>query len=341
MDETLFLTTDEIAGLATAREYIDVVRDGYRERGNGAPTKPRTSLESDDPPGLLNSYVAILPEAGVMGGYTYSAGFTDEDAWLLTPLFDATTGRPLAVLDGAAINTYKTGAAGAVGIDALAREDSDVLSVFGSGAQARGQVRAAVEVRDFEELLIYSPTPEHRNSFAKEMDEQYDLDAQGVNSPGAAVTPADVIVTATNANEPVFDGSDLQPGTHVTAIGQYHPEKRELDADTIRRSMYVVDLRERVTQDAGAFLLALDEGAVDDHHVHAEIGDILTGAAHGRTSDDEITVFDSGGTAIETVASAGLAYRRAVDRGLGSPMQVTPASQVYEGKQGSSAEELE
>lgn len=341
MVEPIFLTADEIAGLATAREYVDAVRDGYRERGNGAPTRPRTSLENEDPPGLLNSYVAILPEAGVMGGYTYSAGFTDADAWLMTPLFDAETGRPLALLDGAAINTDKTGAAGAVGTDALAREDARVLSVFGSGAQARGQVRAVIEVRDFEEMLVYSPTKEHRTSFAEEVSDEFGLDARGVESPLDAVEPADVIITATNASEPVFDGDNLQPGTHVTAIGQYDPEKRELDSETISRSKYVVDLRERATQDAGSYLQAIEDGAVDEDHLHAEVGEVLVGAAEGRTSDDEITVFDSGGTAIETVASAGLAYRKAVERDHGTPLSFRPASRAYEGKQGSTADELE
>lgn len=341
MAEVRFLSAEAIGGLTTAGEHVDAVRDGYCERGNGAPTKPRTSLRNDQPAGLLNSYTAILPEAGMMGGYMYSAGFESEDAWLLTPLFDAQTGRPLAVLDGAAINTYKTGAVGAVGIDALAREDAQVLSVFGSGAQARGQVRGAVTVRDFEQLLVYSPTPDHRESFAAEMGEAFDLEARAVSSPERAVTPADVIITATNASVPVFDGTDLQPGTHVTAIGQYDPTKRELDAETVRQATYVVDLRERADQDAGSLLGAIERGAIDHTHIHGELGAVLTGTVPGRTSETEITVFDSGGTAIETVASAGLAYRKAVDQDLGSPFPLKPASEVYEGKQGSTTDELE
>ena len=340
MAEVVCLSHEEINGVATTREYIDAVRSAYRERGNGAPTEPRTSLQNDDPAGLFNNYIAILPERGVMGGYTYSAGFGSADAWLVTPLFDAESGRPLGILDGSTINTYKTGAAGAVGIDALAREDASVLSVFGSGAQAFGQVRAAVAVRDFTEIRVYSPTQAHRESFAETLTTEFGRNAHAVNSPAEAVKTADVVVTATTASEPVFDADDLQPGTHINAVGQYHPEKREIESAVIRRSTYVPDLRERAFQDAGSFLLALEEGAITEDTIHGELGDVLVGTVPGRTNANEITVFDSGGTALETVASAAVAYENATERGLGSTMTFTPASEVYEGKKGTSADEL-
>ncbi len=341
MMEAVYLSHDEISGLATAADHVEAVRKAYCERGNGAPTEPRTALSNENPAGLLNSYIAILPKKGVMGGYTYSAGFSDADAWLITPLFDAKTGRPLAILDGSALNTYKTGAAGAVGIDALARANSRVLSVFGSGAQAFGQVRAAVAVRDFDEIYVYSPTQAHRESFAERISSEFDQAARAVDTPAEAVQPADVIITATTASEPVFDGADLQPGTHVNAIGQYDPRKRELASDVLRRGTYVVDLMARAFQDAGSFVLAVEEGAIDDDHIHGELGDVLVGTVPGRETDDEITVFDSGGTAIETLASAAMVYEEASSRGLGSTISFTPASQAYEGKKGTSADELE
>jgi len=117
--ETLFLTSDDVSGLATPADYVDRVADGYRQRGDGAPADPRTALFADDPTGMLTSYTAILPEDGYMGGYTYSAGFGAGDAWFMTPLFDADSGEPLALLDGASMNPFKTGATGAVGVDCL------------------------------------------------------------------------------------------------------------------------------------------------------------------------------------------------------------------------------
>jgi len=330
--ETLFLTSDDISGLATPADYVDRVADGYRQRGDGAPADPRTALFADDPAGMLTSYTAILPEDGYMGGYTYSAGFGAGDAWFMTPLFDADSGEPLALLDGASMNPFKTGATGAVGVDMLARENATRVGVIGSGAQARGQLRATATVRELTAVEVYSPTAANREAFAEEITETLGVDVTAVESSMAAVADADIVITATSASDPVFDGDQLAPGTHVTAMGQYNPDKRELDTTTIERSTYVPDLRDRATQDAGSFLHAVDAGVVDESHIHAELGDVVADNAAGRTSDDEITVFDSGGTAIETVAAAGMLYERAREQGLGSTVEFAPASDALTGK---------
>jgi alanine dehydrogenase len=329
MSETLFLSSDDVAGLATPGEYVDAVKEGYRQRGEGAPAEPRTKLLSNDPPGMLTTYGAVLPDTGTMGGYMYSAGFGARDAWFVTPLFDADSGELLAVLDGAHMNPYKTGAAGAVGVDVLAREDASSLTVVGSGSQARGQLRAVATVRDLETVWVYSPTKANREAFAGEMDNELDASVAAVASAAAAVEDADIVVTATTASEPVFDGDLLEPGTHVTAMGQYDAGKRELDATAIQRATYVPDLRKRATTDAGSFILAMEEGVVDEDHIHAELGEVVAGVAEGRTTAEEITVFDSGGTAIETVAAATLLYERARERGLGTTVEFSPASEAF------------
>jgi len=124
MTDTLFLTSADVDDLAEPADYVAVVRDAYRQIGEGAPAEPRTKLLNREPPGMLTTYAAVLPETGAMGGYTYSAGFGAGDAWFMTPLFDAESGEPLALLDGASMNPFKTGAAGAVAVDALARADA-------------------------------------------------------------------------------------------------------------------------------------------------------------------------------------------------------------------------
>ncbi|MFC4246569.1 ornithine cyclodeaminase family protein [Natribaculum luteum] len=333
MTDTLFLTSDDVTGLATPAEYVAAVREGYRQRGEGAPAHPRQKFLRSDPGGMMTSYAALLPDTGAMGGYMYSAGFGAGDAWFMTPLFDAESGEPLALLDGASMNPFKTGAAGAVGVDALAREDAETLAVVGSGAQARGQVLATATVREFTDVRVYSQTRENRESFATEFDDRLEATVAAVDSSEAAVSGADVVITATTASEPVFDGDALDPGTHVTAMGQYHPGKRELDTTTIERATYVPDLRERVTYDAGSFLAALEDGVVTEDHVHAELGEVVADVEPGRTSDDEITVFDSGGTGIETVAAAYLLYERALEEDVGSTISFSPASEALTGRE--------
>ena len=332
MTDTLFLSSDDIAGLAEPADYVHAVDDGYRQRGEGGAAEPRTKLINDAPPGMFTTYVAVLPESGYMGGYTYSAGFGDRDAWFMTPLFDADSGAPLALLDGASMNPFKTGAAGAVGVDHLARVDAETVGIIGSGAQARGQLRATATVRDLSDVRVYSPTEANREAFADEMGEALDCAVRAVDTSADAVVEADIVITATNAEEPVFDGDLLDPGTHVTAMGQYNPTKRELDTTTIERCTYVPDLRERVMQDAGSFIHAVDEGAVDESHIHAELGEIVAGNVVGREEDDEITVFDSGGTGIETVAAAGMLYERAQEDGVGSTIPFAPASEALTGR---------
>jgi alanine dehydrogenase len=332
MTQTLFLTSADVDGLATPAEFVDAVRDGYRQYGEGAPAEPRTTLPNDDPPGFLTAYASVLPETGAMGGYMYTAGFGASDAWFLTPLFDAETGEPLALIDGASMNPFKTGATGAVGADELARADATSAAIIGSGPQARGQLRALSTVRKLETVWIYSPTKDHRESFAGEMDQQLDGSVAAVASAGAAVEGADIVVTATNASEPVFDGDLLDPGTHVTAMGQYSADKRELDTTTLERATYVPDIGERAFQDAGSFLYALEEGAIDEEHIHADLGELVAGNEPGRESDEEITVFDSGGTGIETVAGAFLLYEKAREEGLGQPIDVAPGSEALTGR---------
>lgn len=328
MTDALFLSSADLVDLAEPEDYVAAVCEGYRQRGEGAPAEPREKLVNGDPPGMLTGYMAILPETGAMGGYTYGAGFSERDAWFVTPLFDAESGKPLAVLDGAFLNPFKTGAAGAVGVDALARPEASTLGLIGSGAQARGQLRAAVTVREFDSIRVYSTTPENREAFAAEMDERVAPAVEAVESSEEAIAGADVVITATNASDPVFDGDLLEPGTHVTAMGRYDSEKSELDATTVSRSTYVLDLRARAKRDAGSLMAAIEAGAVSEEHVHGELGEVLTGRVPGREGSDEITVFDSGGTGIETVAAASMLYERAREAGRGTQIEFAPASEA-------------
>ncbi|WP_050032802.1 ornithine cyclodeaminase family protein [Halorubrum halophilum] len=332
MTDALFLTSAEVDDLAEPADYVAVVRDAYRQIGEGAPAEPRTKLLNRDPPGMFTTYAAVLPETGAMGGYSYSAGFGAGDAWFMTPLFDAESGEALALLDGASMNPFKTGAAGATAVDALARADVTEIAVIGSGAQARGQLATTATVRDFEAVRVFSPTAENREAFAAEFDDRLDADVSAVASASAALEGADVVITATTASDPVIDDADVEPGTHVTAMGQYHPEKNELPPELVARATYVPDLRARATQDAGSFLAAVEAGLIDEDHVAADLGEVVAGEHPGRTSDDEVTVFDSGGTGIETVAAAYMLYKRASEKGRGQTIDFAPASEALTGE---------
>jgi alanine dehydrogenase len=329
MDGPVFLTADDIAALAEMPAYVEAVASAYRERAAAAPTEPRTRLDAHDPPGFLTTYAAILPDRGVMGGYMYSAGFAEHDTWFVCPLFDSDTGRLLALLDGSYMNPYKTGALGAVGIDALARPDATEVAMIGSGAQARGQLRGAAVVRALDAVRVYSPTVASREAFAETMQAELGVPIEPVASSAAALEGADIVITATTASDPVFAAEELSPGAHITAMGQYTPGRTELDIETVRRARYVPDLRARALQDAGSFLAARDAGVVDDTHIVAELGEVLADPGLGRSDPAELTIFDSGGTAVETVGAAAMLYERAIEQEIGQPLDIRPGSETF------------
>lgn len=332
MERVLYLSSEEVRSLATPGAFVNAVREGYRQHGDGAPATMRYRLPSTEPGGLLTGYAAILPETGVMGGYMYAAGFEPADVHFATPIFDARTGRPLAVIDGAWMNPFKTGAAGAVAVDELARDDATTLGLIGSGVQAAGQLQATSTVRPLEEVRVFSRTSESREAFAAEFDRRLEPTVTPVETSEAAIEGVDIVITATTSDTPVFDGEHLADGTHVTAMGQYHPTKREIDSTTVARSRYVIDLRGRLEADAGAYRMALEEGAIDEGHLHAELGEVVAGEAEGRTDSRQITLFDSGGTGIETVAGAYLLYERALEEDLGTEIDWFAGSEMMIGR---------
>ncbi|MFT4946227.1 MAG: alanine dehydrogenase [Natronomonas sp.] len=328
MDTTaLYFSGEESAGLATPGEFVEAVEDGFRYRGEGSPATAPSRLSGEKT--TVTSYKIIFPEWNVMGGYMYAVG---EDTWYTTPLFEADTARLMGILDGAVWNPYKTGAVGAVGTDYLAREDASTVGVVGSGSVAKGTLETVATVRDLETVDVFSPTPENRVTFASEMGEQLAADVRAVESSAEAVREVDIVIVATDAPEPVIDGGHLSPGTHVNAMGAAHP-KRELDITMFEGAgKYVPDIRTRVFGNsvqerfraASGFLAAYDAGKASEATIHGGLGEIVGGDLPGRTDPDKITIVDSVGTAIETVASAYMLYEKATDRGLGTEITNVP-----------------
>ncbi len=226
-------------------------------------------------------------------------------------LFNGETGVPSAILDASAVTSVRTAAVSAVATRVLAREDSRVLTILGAGVQGRAHLRALADVREFDELRVYSPSREHAQALA---------DGRATVSPSAeeAVRGADVIVLATSSPEPVIRRDWLVPGAHVNAIGASVPSSRELDTETVAAGALYCDSRESLRHEAGEFRRAVEEGAIGgEDHVRAELGEVLAGMAAGRTDSRELTVFRSLGLAVEDLAAAERAVSVARQRGIG------------------------
>jgi ornithine cyclodeaminase/alanine dehydrogenase-like protein (mu-crystallin family) len=206
-------------------------------------------------------------------------------------LFRPDTGEPLAVMDGRLITEMRTAAVSAAVTNRLAAPDARVLALLGSGVQAAAHLEALSSVRGFDEVRVWSRTPEHARRFAERHG------ARAVDAE-TAIRGADVVVTATNARQPILRGAWLKPGAHVNAVGSPRPDWRELD-DTAMANVLVVDSREAVLKESGDVILS---GAP----IYAEIGEIFAGVKAAPSG--ETTVFKSVGLAVEDIAAAKLVY---------------------------------
>ncbi|HEX6989581.1 MAG TPA: ornithine cyclodeaminase family protein [Bacillota bacterium] len=241
----------------------------------------------------------------------------------LVVVFDAVDGRPLAVMDAARLTGLRTGAASGVSSRALARPDARVLAVIGAGAQAPFQIDAVLAVRPIEEVRLYSRTRSRAEALAARVRAgRPGLRAVVADSAAAAVRGADVICTATNAVEPVLETAALRPGAHVSAVGSFTPQMRELPADLLARAGRVyVDQREAAVEEAGEVIHALRTGALPEDAL-IELGAVLAGEAEGRRDDDEITVFKSSGLAAQDLYAAARVLAEAEARDLGTRVEL-------------------
>ena len=233
-------------------------------------------------------------------------------------LSSAATGEPLALLNASAVTEIRTAAVSAVATELLARRDATELAIIGTGVQARSHLLAIAALRPLTLIRVAGRDPARARRFAEEMRERTAAVVTPCDSAADAVAGAGIVVTATSSAEPVLCRDWLAPGAHINAVGACVPQARELDTETMAAAVLFTDSRESVTSEAGDYLMAEAEGAVGPDHIRAEIGELLTGRAPGRAGDDEITVFESLGLAVEDLAAAALAYRRAAALGTGS-----------------------
>jgi ornithine cyclodeaminase len=237
-------------------------------------------------------------------------------------LFESRHGAPVAIVDAGEITAIRTAATSAVATRLLAREDAGELAILGSGVQARTHLEAMLCVRPIRRVRVWSPTPAHRQAFAAAATERHGLEVRPVGSAEEAVRGADLLCTTTSAREPIVEGAWLAPGCHVNAVGSSVASARELDTAAAVKSRWFVDRRESTLAEAGDFLFPKQEGALDDGHIVAEIGELLLGQAAGRRTADEITLFKSLGLAVEDLAAAHHVWREAREQGMGTEVAI-------------------
>jgi ornithine cyclodeaminase/alanine dehydrogenase-like protein (mu-crystallin family) len=294
---------------------IEAMKSAFGQFSSGDATVPlRGRLHTDKGvtllmPAFLRRSRNLAVKVVSVFGDNPSLGLPTVSALVL--VLDAETGIARAVMEGDSLTALRTGAAGGLAADLLARSDASTAALFGAGVQGRAQLTAVCAVRSIRRVMVFDPSPEAAARLVKEIGTWPNApQARVAVSSAEAVRQADIVMTATTATTPVFDGNDLQPGTHITGVGSFTPEMQEIDASVVRRAYVVVDAREAAMAEAGDLIKA--EASID-----AELGEIVNGDKPGRQNDEQITFFKSVGMAAQDAVAAAAVLAAAEDEGLG------------------------
>ncbi|MYJ78654.1 MAG: ornithine cyclodeaminase, partial [Caldilineaceae bacterium SB0670_bin_27] len=322
----LWLTRNDVECLLDMPAAIEAVAEAYRLIYRGDAELPvRSNIPVAPHDGSLMTMPAYLSgDMDALGAKLISFYGTNPARRGLPAiqgnvvLFDGRDGSLLALMDAGYLTAMRTGASGGVAARYLAREDARTLTIFGSGVQAPYQVEAALCERAIERVFVVSRTQANAEALAAVLTERFNVPAQATADVEKAAASADILVTATSAHEPLFDGAQLRPGVHVSGIGSHLPYASEVDAVTLRRSKVVVDQMSACLAEAGDLIRPIEDGSYDAGRIHGEIGAIVEGDLPGRESAEEITFFKSVGLAAQDVAVARAVYSKALENGAGT-----------------------
>lgn len=322
--KTLILSRTDVMGLLTPAEYNACVEQAYRMHGEGRfYMEPKGHIVLDKFPGEWEAMPSYIEEPEAAACKWVSIREENRDRFNLPTVFSILiythpeTGFPLAIMDGSFHTVMRTGSAGAVSAKFLARKDSKVLAIVGAGHMAEGTLATCNEVFDWSEVRVWSRSQKTLDDFRASQEPAFPHLTINTSTNLEDVVPgADVVVTVTPARGPIVRDEWIAPGTHIAAVGADKDGDQELESAILARArVFVDDIRQCRTD--GEINVPLAQGVFGEDHIIAEIGKVVTGAVPGRTSDEDITVFDSTGIALQDSATVPLEYERAVAAGVG------------------------
>jgi alanine dehydrogenase len=306
----LYITESEVRELLPMKEAVRLMRETFEALHTGVDinqSRRRMFL----PTGAVLHSMAGATEK-YFGTKIYSV-HPKHGAYFFFHLFDANNAKPLALLEANHLGQIRTGAASGYATDVLSRKDSSTLGLICSGFQARTQIAAILEVRPLKQVFVWSRDRQRRETFAKECTEAFGVPVKAVETAQAAVSNADIVVTATFAKDPVIESSWVRPGTHVNAMGSNQAQRRELPAELIKRAdLIAVDSIEQAKIESGDLLLAWTPAEWETPKL-IELKD----AAAAKRAHDGITIFKSNGLGVEDVAAGAFVYEQALMKRIG------------------------
>ncbi len=317
---SLLLTKTEVSQLLSYSECIQIVEEAFRLHGQNKSIKPQL-IHVDAEGGEFHIKTGGLTfekayfGLKVGGAFFQNARFDMPNIQGVILLNDAENGYPLAILDSQEITKKRTGAATAVAAKYLAKENSDTVTICGSGLQARIQLQALASAFQIKKAFIFSRDFTKSEKLAKELAADLGIVVVPTQDLAAALKQSQICVTCTIAREYFVKQEDVPPGLFIAAVGADSPGKQEIDPKLLFSSKVVVDILHQCVH-VGELQHAVAQGMCPED-VHAELAEVITGNKRGRTSDDEIIIFDSTGTALQDVAAAVFVYKKALNLSKG------------------------
>ena len=337
----LLINDSEVRQTLKMAECIEAAERAFAEEARGiAVNRPRVRYkvppDLTQPGYMANIIAGAVPSSGV-AALRYDSSIVQERvvggakrmdfpspskrSWGFVLLFSLATGEPLALIHDFSLSAIRVGATTGVAHRALSKKDAKTVGIFGSGNEARRHLEAICLVRGIDHVKVYSPNREHREKFAAEMTEALDVEVQPVASPEAVIRGVDIVMSATNSSEPVFDGNWLEPGQLVTTLVNTDGVHRRTEGDAatmIRSDFIVLNNKETAVQNQQRELLDLiDDGKIGWDKV-CELGQVLTGKHPGRTGDRQLIYYKSNtGVGIQFAAAGALVYEACKKQGLG------------------------
>lgn len=324
---TLILNQAEVRSLLNMSDCISVVEQAFVEFSSGTAVQPlRTNIHSDQ--GISLYMPAYLEKSQALACKVVSVFNKNPEKYNLPAVLgtvllqDVNTGKVKCIMDGSYLTAVRTGAASGVATKYLARDEKNMsLGIIGTGVQAEMQALAVKEVRQINKVLIFDLSEKAAIAFKQKLEECFEVEIEIVADVND-IAKADIICTATSSPEPVIDGKKIKKGTHINGIGSHTPKTRELDTVLIKKSVFIGDSKDACFSEAGDFLIPLIEGAFDETHFKAELGEVIMNDKAGRTSKSQITVFKSNGLAVQDAATAAMIYENALKAKVGAEVEI-------------------
>lgn len=319
---TRVIAMNEVRALLPLETCIELQREVFIAHAHGtAINAPSSWLRVEQRRSWIKLLAGYVDQPSAMG-IKVLARFPNNSPGMnlasLITLFDPENGFPLAIMDGVYITAVRTGAGAALATEALARRGADRIGVLGSGVVARYSTLAICGlVPGIRHITVFSRDAARRQEFVREIGAKTGCSVTAVDAPGAALIDASIVVTGTNAPAPVLLAAAVRPGMHINAMGI----RTEIEPAVFRDARVFGDSREVAIED-GKFGVAVRAGAVGQTELAGEIGEVLGGSRRGRTTEDEVTIFDSAGLAVQDIACAAYVYEQAVTHNIGNAIDL-------------------